>query len=278
MPFDEIAAEVGIDTENNSLDETLDVDQGTDEGTEESGLDNSQETEQQTAFDPSALTPELQAAYKQMQSAFTPKLQEAARLREQYGELEPAVIQTVRVFQDLLKTDPFAARDFLQQQQGMLEQHLGVTAPPPNPFQNVEPLTPTEQALLTAGQQMWERLQQQENITQQHRFRAQQEQVERQFGQLETKYKTTIPLEDRHEVWEFMRNTGTRDVGTAWKALNYDKAMAKGAQKAAGVVAKKQQQPPAPTSRNQRSAPVTQSKGKGIDAHFNEAWSKYGGQ
>lgn len=276
MPFNEIAAEVGID-ENNSVDETLDVDQGQDDGGEaDVSRDNSQETAQDTAFDPSTITdPQLQAAYKQMQAAFTPRLQEAANLRNQWGDIDPAVGQAARVYNDLLRTDPFAAREFLIAQQQQIEQHIGMQAPQPDPYANVEPLTPTEQALLNAGRQQYQQMQQLQYIAQQHQFRAQQEAVERQFAQIETKYKTTIPLEDRHEVWEFMRSTGTRSVDAAWKALNFDKAMQKGVQKGAAVVQKKQGLPAPPTNKQQRSGAAPAAKAKGIDAHFQEAWNKY---
>lgn len=282
MAFDEILAEVSEVPEDNSDDETLPVaDTSQDEdggGEDDAAPDNSQETGQQVGFDPNSITdPQLQAAYKQMQAAFTPRLQEAANLREQFGDLDPNLVGVLRQYQTLLRSDPFQAREFLAQHQQGLESQLGMQQQQASPFEGVEPLTQTEKALLDAGKAMWERLQQQEYITTQHKFARQQEIVERQFAQLESQYKTTIPLEERHAVWNFMNTSGVRDVGTAWKALNYDKAMQKGAQKAAKTVQKKQQQPTPPGNRQARSAPAAASSGKGLTGHFEEAWNKFGG-
>jgi len=269
----------GADEADNSDLETLPVADDDGQSEEEVGEDdNSQETVPDAGFDPNSLTdPQLQAAYKQMQAAFTPKLQEAAVLRQQYGDLEPTVVEAVRQYQTLLKSDPFAAREYLAQQQQALEQHLGVQQQQANPFAGVEPLTQTEKALLEAGQVMWQRQQQLEQVAAQHKFARQQEVVERQFAQIESKYKTTIPLEERHDVWNFMNRSGIRDVDVAWKALNFDKATQMGRAKAAQTVTKKQQQPQPPAGKQSRSAPAAAAGGKGIGGYFEEASSKFGG-
>jgi hypothetical protein len=261
--------------ENNSL-ETLDTDDsqefdGDDEGGE---IDNSTETDQEAAFDPSQLTdPQLQAAYRQMQS-FTPRLQEAAQIRQQYGDLDPGVVAAVREYQQLLQTDPYAARQFLAQQQQYLDNHLG-TQQPADPFEGVEPLTDTEATLVNIARQLWQDNQQFKLTSQQSQFRAHQEAQERTFGQLEAQYKTQIPLEDKQRVQQMCQQTGCQDVAAMWKALNFDKAEQRGADKASRVVQKKQKSPTPPTNRQQRSAAAPSSGRKGLEGHFEDAWNQF---
>lgn len=280
--FSEIAAEAGISDvdetpiENNS-EETLDTDDSQDleEGTDEGGeIDNSDETDPEPGFDPNLLTdPQLQAAYKQMQSAFTPKLQEAAQLREKFGDLDPSVVDAAREYDRLLRTDPYAARDFLAQQQQYIDQYLGVQQPQ-DPFANVEPLTDTEAALVDVARTMWTQLQQFQVQTKQAQFQAQNEARERTFAQLEQQFKTKIPLEDKQRVQQMCQQTGCTDVGAMWKALNFDKARQQGADEAARTVQKKKKNPAPPTNRQQRSAPQPSGK-KGLHAHFEDAWNQF---
>lgn len=285
MGFSDIAAEIGIaddsntDFENNSSDdETLDTEGGEtyeqDEGDE---IDNSAETDQEIAFDPSTLTdPQLQAAYRQMQASFTPKLQEAAQLRQQYGDLEPSVVEAAKEYDRLLRTDPYAAREFLAQQQQYIDQYLGVQQPQ-DPFAGVEPLTDGEATLLNVGRQMWQTIQQLQLNNQQAQFQAQQQTVERTFAQLEAQYKTQIPLEEKQRVQAEARRLGTNNVEMVWKALNFDKARQKGADEASRVVQKKKKTPPPPANRQQRSAAPASSGKKGLSDHFEEAWNQFSG-
>jgi hypothetical protein len=265
--------------EDNS-EETLNSadDFGTDDTGEEDADDNSEETGQGGAFDPNSITdPQLKAVYQQMQAAFTPKLQEAARLREQFSDLQPEVVDTVREFGTLLKQNPAAAREYLAQQVAWMDQQLGIQQQP-DPFANIEPLTPTEEALVNWGRQAWQRDQERERELAQLRFQRQEEANERHFAQLETKYKTAIPLEDKQEVQAYMQRSGISDVEVAWKVLNFDKATQIGKQKAAEVTAKKKKSPLPPTNKQPRTSPTpAKSNAKGITGHFEEAWNQFGG-
>lgn len=262
-----------FDTENNS-EETLEGD-GQDGDWDEGEGDNSDETAPQ-GFDPSSITdPALRAQYQQMQAAFTPRLQEAAELRKQYGDLDPVVVDAVRQYQSLLQSDPIAAREFLVQQQRWLEQQVGVQQQP-DPFDGIEPLTPTEEALVAWGRQQWQRQQQLELENQQIKLQRQQEMSERQFAQLEAQYKTTIPLEQRQQVWSLMQRSGINDTALAWKALNFDEVAKRSATRTKEVAKSKQKSPPPPTNRQQRSSPAA-SKAKGLTGIFDEAWSQFGG-
>jgi hypothetical protein len=266
-----------VDVENNS-EETLEADDLTtdDDGLDGEAVDNSQETDQGSPFDPNSITdPQLKAVYQEMQRSFTPKLQEAARMREQFGDLQPEVVDTVREFGTLLKQNPAAAREYLAQQVAWMDQQLGIQQQA-DPFADVEPLTPTEEALVNWGRQAWQRDQERERELAQLRFQRQQEANERQFAQLETKYKTQIPLEDKQEVQAYMNKAGIPDVEVAWKVLNFDKATQIGRTKAAATVASKKKSPPPPTNKQSRSAPTPKSNAKGITGHFEEAWSQFG--
>jgi hypothetical protein len=283
LAFADIAAEIGIeddgnlDNENNS-EETLDTEDGELYEQDEDGeIDNSEETDQGVAFDPSTLTdPQLQAQYREMQKAFTPRLQEAAQLRQQYGDLEPAVVDAAREYDRLLRSDPYAAMEYLEQQRNYIGQQLGVQQQQ-DPFAGVEPLTDGEAALLNVSRQMWQTLQQLTIDNKQSQFQAKQQTVERTFAQLEAQYKTKIPLEEKQKVQAEARRLGTDNVEMVWKALNFDKAKKRGADEAARVVKKKQKSPAPPTNRQQRSSSATASSGKrSLAEHFEEAWSQFG--
>jgi hypothetical protein len=265
---------VSVDDEN-TPEGTLD-DDSADAG-DEGGDDNPSGTVAEPEFDPSTITdPQLQAQYKMMQAAFTPRLQEAADIRRQYGDLEPTVVDAVRQYQNLLQTDPFAAREFLSQQQAWLDQQLGTPQKMQDPFAQIEPLTPSEEALVNVGRQMWEMMSSIQQENHQLKFARQQEAGERQFAQLEAKYKVSIPLEEKREVQAFMQQTGITDVSVAWKALSFDKAEQRGAQGALKTQQQKKKSPPPPTNKQAR---VPQGKptsnAKGIAAHFDEAWNQF---
>ncbi len=267
-----------VDVENTSSDEeTLETDDlGQDDG-EEEGDDNAQATGA-TGFDPNSITdPALQAQYRQMQAAFTPKLQAAADLQRQFGDLQPEFVDAVRQYQSLLQTNPGEAIQFLAQQQAYLQQQLGLQQDD-DPFAGVEALSPAEEAMLGWARQQREHTKTLERELAQYKFQRQQEAGERQFAQLETKYKTQIPLEDKQEVWNYIRQTGIQDVEAAWKVLNFDKATQIGKQKAAATVAQKKKSPPPPASKQQRAAPNTnKSTAKGLTGHFEEAWNQFNG-
>lgn len=275
--FADVMATIGAD-ENNSVDETLD--EGVDEVIEDDGVetdegDNSEETDQEVSFDPTTITdPQLLAAYKAMQAGFTPKLQRAADLEKQYGGLEPVVVDAVRQYQTLLQSDPRAAAEFLGQQQQWLQQQYNLQQPT-DPFAGVEPLTPTEEALLNVARDMWNRQQQYDQENQQLKFQRQQEVAERQFAQIESRYKAKVPLEEKQQVWAKMQQTGL-NAEDAWKLMNFDKIAGKATLKTAQTAQQKKKSPPPPTNRQQRSAaPAGVAKGKGVSAHFDEAWNQF---
>lgn len=263
-----------FDTESNSG-ETLAEDGQQDDV--EAGDDNSQETVAD-GFDPNSITdPNLLAAYKQMQASFTPKLQEAARLREQYGELQPEVVDAVRHYQQLLQTDPYAAREFLTQQQSWLDQQLGQTQQPADPFEGIEALTPAEEAMLSFARQQHQRNLELERELQQQRFSRQQETAERQFAQLEAQYKVSIPLEEKQKAYRYAQQQGLNDVSAAWKLMNFDKLVGNSrTEKSAQTKASKAKSPPPPTNKQQRSAPATK-QAKGLSSIFDEAWDQFRG-
>ena len=280
MPtFDEVMADINAspqdaDTDESNLDGTLD--EGDDSGLDTEGdADNSDETGLEPAFDPNTLTdPVLLQQYKQMQAAFTPKLQEAAQLRQQYAGIDQSVLDAAREYQNLLQTDPYQARQFLAQQQAYIDQQLGVQQPA-DPFEGVEPLTDSEAALLSAGRQMWQFIQQQQLQNQQYQFQAQREATERSFSQLEAQFKTTIPLEDKQRVQQMCQQTGCSDVALMWKALNFEQAEKRGADKASRTAQKKTKAPTPPTNRQQRgTAPVASGK-RGLEGAFEDAWNQH---
>lgn len=278
MPgFDEIMAQIaGTTSDDNNSEETVDTDLTQDVDTQEA--DQSSEVSDNPAFDPNSITdPVLQEQYRQMQASFTPRLQEAADLRRQYEGVDPAVLEATRQYAHLLQTNPFEAREYLKQQQQWLDQRLQVEQQPTDPFANITPCTDAEEALLGIARQMYQQQQQQNVFQQQIEFQRRQESVGRQFAELESLHKTTIPIEDRQAALQLCQQTGCTDVTTAWKALNYDRAVQRGVQKGAQVVKQKQQQQAPPTNRQGRSGPAPQTKGKGIHAHFEDAWNKHSG-
>lgn len=282
MPgFSELMSQIEASGDEVVTDEQLDdnseetVDDLTED--EDGQDDNSEETDQATGFDPNSITdPTLLAQYKAMQASFTPKLQEAARLREQYAGLDPVAVEAVRTYTNLLQSDPRQAREFLSQQAAWLDQQLGVQQQEQaDPFAGVDPMTPTEEALLNANRQMWQQLNQIGNYQKQLEFQRQQEVAERQFAQIENKYKTQVPLEEKQQVWNYAQQAGIKDIEAAWKILNFDKVAKRVETKTKQTTDQKKKSPPPPTNKQQRSAPAPASnKGKGIGSYFEEAWNK----
>lgn len=269
--------EAGSNLDDETLDnDDLDVDDG-DEGDADNDADAT--TGEDQPFDPSLITdPLLQAAYRQMQAGFTPKLQRAAELERMYGDLNSTFVDAVRQYQSLLQSDPVQALDFLAQQQAYIQQQLGLQKEDDDPFVGIEALTPAEEAMLRYAKEERQRTRQLERELAQYKFQRQQEAGERQFAQLENKYKTQIPLEEKQEVWAFMQKSGISDVEAAWKVLNFDNAAKIGTKRAAEAVQKKKKSPPPPTNKQPRQAPgPKQSSAKGLSARFEEAWNQFSG-
>lgn len=279
MPdFDQIMSQIAGDTAPEDTNPEGSVDTDLEQDVDTQVDDQATAVTDTPAFDPNSITdPVLLEQYRQMQASFTPRLQEAAELRRQYEGVDPAVLDAVRQYQNLLTTNPFEAREYLSQQQAWLDQQLQLQQQPQDPFANVNPVTETEEALVNWGRQMYAQQQQQQVFFQQQEFARRQEAVGRKFAELESAHKTTIPIEDRNAAIALCQQTGCSDVATAWKALNYDRAVQKGVQKGAAIVKNKQTQPAPPTNRQARSAPPAPNKAKGIGAHFEEAWNKYSG-
>jgi hypothetical protein len=278
--FDEIMSQIAASGDDVAADTELDDNpEGTDEdlaGSDDGQADNSEETDPDPAFDPNSITdPALQEQYRRMQASFTPKLQEAARLREQYSNLDPVAVEAVRTYQNLLQTDPRQAREFIAQQAAWLDQQLGVPQQEADPFAGIDPMTPTEEALLNFARNTYKQQQELLAYKNQLEFSRQQEIAERQFAQVETKYKAQIPLEEKQQVWAYMQQNGIKDAESAWKILNFDKIAKQGAVRQAQTTQQKKKNPPPPTNRQQRSAPApANNKGKGVGSYFEEAWNK----
>jgi acyl-CoA thioesterase FadM len=267
--------ELNDDLDGNNLEGTADDDLGGEES-EDSDNDADATTGDDLGFNPNSITdPALLAQYKAMQASFTPRLQEAAKIKEQYGGLDPVVVDAVRQYQTLMQSDPRAAAEFLGQQRQWLEQQHNLTQPA-DPFDGVEPLTPGEEVFLRVARDLWQQQQSMQYENQQLKLSRQQEAAERQFAQIESRYKTPVPMEEKQQVWAYMQQTGIKDVEAAWKVLNFDKLASKAAVKTAATAAQKKKQPPPPTNRQQRSAtPTGSAKGKGIASHFEDAWSQF---
>jgi len=274
-----------VDTGSTSDEEILDTDDlGQDDG-DEGDADNADATgdDNSDGFDPNAITDpalrdQLVRLQRQMQAGFTPKLQAAAELQRQFGDLEPQFVDAVRQYQSLLQTNPAGAIDFLAQQQAYLQQQLGLQQEEDDPFAGVEALTPAEEAMLRFAREERQRTKTLERELASYKFQRQQEAGERQFAQIENKYKTQIPLEDKQEVWNFMQKSGISDVEAAWKVLNFDNAAKLGTKRAAETVKNKKKSPPPPTNKQPRTAPGAKpSTAKGLSGHFEEAWNQFSG-
>jgi hypothetical protein len=185
---------------------------------------------------------------REMKSAFTPRLQEAAELRKQYEGLDPNVAAAVRHLQQLITDDPRNAAEYLRQQAQLLEGAQNPQAQPDpantDPFSQYEPATEVEALLLREVQAMKQWQQQQ---TSQFHQQAQQQKavtVQQEFGKLEQEFGVQVPIEERARAWELSEATqGKLTVTDAYFALNRNTLLPTLTQKArdeaSGVVQQK---------------------------------------
>jgi hypothetical protein len=180
---------------------------------------------------------------RQFKAAFTPRLQDAAKLREQYEGLDPNVANAVRHLQQLIQTDPKHAAEYLRQQAVLLEGSQTPQAQP-DPANVPEFATDVEEMLY---KQVMELRQWQQEQTGQFQQREQQQRavsVQQEFGKLEQEFGVQVPIEERARAWELSEATqGKLSVTDAYFALNRNTLLPTLTQKArdeaSGVVQQK---------------------------------------
>jgi hypothetical protein len=154
---------------------------------------------------------------RQFKAAFTPRLQDAAKLREQYDGLNPDVVGAVRHLQQLITTDPRNAAEYLRQQAQLLEGTQAPTATPETP----EFATDVEELLYNRLNELEQWKQQQMQGFEQQRLMAKRDQVVNEFNALEQQFGVQTTLEQRAAAWELSEATqGKMTVSDAFFALN----------------------------------------------------------
>lgn len=176
--------------------------------------------------------------HRELQGAFTPKLQQAAELRKQFEGMTPELAAWSRQMNELAATDPARAAEALMAEAERLRG-----------YQQAAPVAEEPEFVTDAERILWDRTQRQDQIIQQIVAERNERIVESQFSALE-KQVGEIPYEERFRVLQAMAQDRAEPqlVGRYWKDLYFDKALQKARDQAAGVVQKKAGMAPPPSA------------------------------
>jgi hypothetical protein len=145
---------------------------------------------------------------REMKAAFTPKLQEAAELRKQLEGLDPNTLQAIRYLDELSRTNPTAAANYLRQQAEAL---AGSQSPEPShadPYAAYEPATDVEAFALQKIREMDAWKQQLEQTQERQRLEAQAVQARSDFEKFESQYGIQMDWNQKAMVWDQAMKSG----------------------------------------------------------------------
>ena len=182
--------------------------------------------------------------HREMQGAFTPKLQAAAELRKQFEGITPELAAWSRQMNEMAATDPSRAAEALMAE----AERLRGNQSQPQVSDVPEFATDVEQSL-------WETTQQQGRIIQQILAERNERVVNQGFSALEKQVGGEIPYEERYAVLAAMGrdHAPPEQVGRYWKDLYFDKALQRARDQASGVVQRKAGMAPAPSAVTSRA-------------------------
>ncbi len=177
--------------------------------------------------------------HREMQGAFTPKLQAAAELRKQFEGVTPELAAWSRQMNELAATDPARAAEALRAE---AERLCG--------FQQAAPEMEEPEFVTDAERLLWEKTQQQDRLLQQIVAERNERVVNQEFSALEEKLGAKIPYEERYRVVAAMSrdHAPPETVGRYWKDFYFDRALQMARDQAAGVVQRKAGMAPPPSS------------------------------
>lgn len=197
--------------------------------------------------------PELAPLRKQLQADYTRKQQEAAERLRLIDGLDEGSVQWMRQVRQLAQTNPEIAAQLLEQERQKL---LGGGQPqrPPDPLEQQEWLSDGERLL-------HERLRKQEEVIQQMQATAQRSAVEAEFSQLERTIGKPLSEQERTNLLHFCAANNV-NLTNGWKLQDYDRAVQRGRDEAAGVLRQKATLGAAPSGVASREAPAANREPK----------------
>lgn len=177
--------------------------------------------------------------HREMQGAFTPKLQAAAELRKQFEGMTPELAAWSRQMNELAATDPARAAEALMAEAERLRG-----------YQQAAPTMEAPEFATDVEAQLWEKTQQQDRVIQQIVAERNERIVNQEFSALEEKLGAKIPYEERYRVVAAMSrdHAAPEAAGRYWKDLYFDRALQMAKDQAAGVVQRKAGMAPAPSA------------------------------
>lgn len=199
------------------------------------------------------LAEEIDRTYRDMQAAFTPKLQEAAELRKQFDGLDPEAAAFYRQVNEIALVDPAAAAALWRQAE---QQLFGAPPPPENdpwqtPPEDLEFATETERVLYQRLQALEQRQQSQDAWKQQETATRNQALMQRQFDEIKQEFGQDVPQDQKEAAARFclQNRLDASKIGMVWRGLYGTQAARQmGRNEAAGFVERKAAMTPGPSS------------------------------
>jgi hypothetical protein len=182
--------------------------------------------------------------HRELEGAWTPKLQQAAELRKQYDGITPELAGWVRQLDQLAASSPAEAAAALMAEAQRLQGLQQAAAPVEEPDFATD-----------YDREVWHEVQELKQLKQTILAERNEAIVDRQLADVGKKLGLEIPFEEKDRVVREMVKDGAPAsmAGRYWKDLYFDKALQRARDEAAGVVTRKAGMPPPPSATANRA-------------------------
>jgi hypothetical protein len=176
--------------------------------------------------------------HRELEGAWTPKLQQAAELRKQYDGITPELAGWVRQLDQLAASSPAEAAAALMAEAQRLQGLQQAAAPVEEPDFATD-----------YDREVWHEVQELKQLKQTILAERNEAIVDRQLADVGKKLGLEIPFEEKDRVVREMVKDGAPAsmAGRYWKDLYFDKALQRARDEAAGVVTRKAGMAPPPS-------------------------------
>jgi hypothetical protein len=182
--------------------------------------------------------------HRELEGAWTPKLQQAAELRKQYDGITPELAGWVRQLDQLAASSPAEAAAALMAEAQRLQGLQQAAAPVEEPDFATD-----------YDREVWHEVQELKQLKQTILAERNEAIVDRQLADVGKKLGLEIPFEEKDRVVREMVKDGAPAsmAGRYWKDLYFDKALQRARDEAAGVVTRKAGMAPPPSATANRA-------------------------
>lgn len=182
--------------------------------------------------------------HRELEGAWTPKLQQAAELRKQYEGVSPELAGWVRQLDQLAASSPAEAAAALMAEANRLQGLQQAAAPAEEPDFATD-----------YDREVWHEVQELKQLKQTIIAERNEAVVDRELAAVGKKLGLEIPFEEKDRVVREMVKDGAPAsmAGRYWKDLYFDRALQAATDRAAGVVAQKAGMAPAPSATANRA-------------------------